>query len=215
MNLELERYEISTAYSGREALEQFCSDKPDIVLLDISLPDMEGNEILEQMKMIDHTVPVIMVTARDKMHSKILSLQLGADDYITKPFNLQELILRIQVVARYLKYRESEQSQSAENEKNEDIIRIGNLILDRQRMKVTVSGVEVAVTYKEFQTLLLLCREKGVVISRDKLLSEVWGFDFEGNSRSVDIMIARLRKKLGEEGNRIKTIYGAGYRYEV
>ncbi|MPQ43071.1 response regulator transcription factor [Clostridium tarantellae] len=205
MNLELEGYIPLTAENGFNALEIVMSEKPDIIILDAMLPDIDGFSLIPRIKKIED-IPIIMLTAKSYINDKLLGLQLGADDYITKPFNSIELLLRIKSVSKRIPNK---------NEKEKNKIIIGNLIILKQERKVLVENNSIDTTYKEFEVLSCLCEHKGKVFSREKLLNIVWGFEFEGTTRAVDILIQRLRKKLGKCQGYIKTIYGAGYKLDV
>jgi len=175
---------------------------PDLILLDIMLPDIEGTEILRRLRMNPHTahIPVILLTAKDSELDKVKGLDLGADDYITKPFGVLELISRIKAVLR----RSSPQSN--------DIINYRELIVNNKSRTVLVSGEEVILTYKEFELLFYLLQNKGIVLSRDKIMDAIWGFDFQGETRTVDMHIKTLRQKLGSSGSIIETVRGVGYK---
>ena len=175
---------------------------PELILLDIMLPDIEGTEILRRLRMNSHTahIPVILLTAKDSELDKVKGLDLGADDYITKPFGVLELISRIKAVLR----RSSPQSN--------DIINYRELIVNNKSRTVLVSGEEVILTYKEFELLFYLLQNKGIVLSRDKIMDAIWGFDFQGETRTVDMHIKTLRQKLGSSGSIIETVRGVGYK---
>ena len=175
---------------------------PDLVLLDIMLPDIEGTEILRRLRMNPHTahIPVILLTAKSSELDKVKGLDLGADDYITKPFGVLELISRIKAVLR----RSSPQRN--------DILSYKELIVNNKSRTVYASGEEIALTYKEFELLYYLLQNKGIVLSRDKIMDAVWGFEFQGETRTVDMHIKTLRHKLGSAGNIIETVRGVGYK---
>lgn len=180
---------------------------PDIILLDIMLPDIDGSVILSKLKSTPETseIPIIMLTAKSGRLDKIRGLDGGADDYITKPFDVLELISRINAVLR--------RSGSAIRDIS-DVLEYKNLVINRQSRTVTVSGAEASLTYKEFELLAYLVLNKGVVLSRDKLMNEVWGTDFEGETRTVDVHIRTLRQKLGDAGEYIVTVRNVGYKVE-
>lgn len=183
-----------------ESLEEI----PDLILLDIMLPDEDGYEILSKLKSNSKTnnIPVIMLTSKTSEFDKVKGLDMGADDYIPKPFGVMELISRINAVLRRTK-------TVGVNEEN---LSIGNIEMDIERHRVTVHGEEVHLTYKEFELLNYLMSNQGIVLSRDKIMSTVWGFDFEGESRTVDVHIRTLRIKLSDSGKLIKTIRNVGYK---
>lgn len=205
MTLELENYEVMTAKTGLDALNILSKENIQLIILDAMLPDINGFNLIPKIKNISD-IPIIMLTAKNDINDKILGLQLGADDYITKPFNSTELILRIKIASKRVK-------KDIVNEKNEIIL--GSIRILKKERKLIIDSTEVTLTYKEFEVLSYLCENKGKVFSREELLSKVWGYDFEGTTRAVDILIQRLRKKLGKCQNYIKTLYKAGYKIEV
>lgn len=177
---------------------------PDLILLDVMLPDEDGIEILKKLKRdADYkNIPVIMLTAKSAEYDKVIGLDLGADDYVTKPFGVMELVSRIKAVLR----------RSKEQEK-EDVIEVEDIRLDRRQHIVTVSGKSIELTHKEFELLDYFMCNKGIVLTREKLLDTVWNMDFEGESRTVDVHIGLLRQKLGESGQLIVTVRGVGYKF--
>ncbi|PGL38462.1 DNA-binding response regulator [Bacillus cereus] len=204
MQLEMEGYEVLTAADGREALERW-NEQPDVLILDVMLPDTDGYELLRLFREKDRDIPVLMLTAKSQMNDKLLGLQLGADDYVTKPFNYAELILRVKNMSRRVK---KEVAVSHEE------IRAGELVICPKERKVHVEGQEIQLTYREFNLCQLFVSNPQRVFMRDELLEKVWGFEYIGNTRAVDIMVQRLRKKLGNSGEYIKTIYGVGYKLD-
>ena len=217
MNLKMEGYDVICAYSGTEAVEAYTANAPDIVLLDIMLPDMDGYDVMRSIQDIDPTAAVIFITANDKRTSKILGLELGADDYITKPFDNKEVVLRVKTLWRRISMsREGIQPIAMPaTEEDSDSVSYGKLTLDEQGRKVFCQGQEVALTYREFDLLCYLIYNRKRVIKREELLEKIWGYSYMGNSRTVDILIKRLRDKLDCCGDYIKTIYGVGYKFEV
>ena len=208
-SLEMEGYEAFCAYSGEEAIRMLRKVEPDIVLLDIMLPDMDGYGVLEKIHEYDSARPVIFITAQDKLTNRILGLELGADDYITKPFNTKELVLKIKAI-----WRRMHQSRISQESLGR-IIRHGSMEIHPALRKVFVEGRECVLTGKEFDTIYLLARNYAHVYSRDKLLNEIWGFDYMGNTRAVDILIKRLRAKIKPCDGYIHTLYGVGYKFEA
>lgn len=178
---------------------------PSLVLLDIMLPDEDGMQILKKLKASGETasIPTIMLTAKSGQIDKIKALDGGADDYVTKPFDIPELISRINAVLR-----RSEKKATA------GVLKLGNITVDSNSRRVTVGENEVALTYKEFELLSQLIRNKGLVMTRDKLMISVWGTDFKGESRTVDVHIRTLRQKLGAAGSCIETVRNVGYKVE-
>ncbi len=212
MNLKLEGYDTICAYTGREAVEAYAREAPDIVLLDIMLPDMDGYDVLRAIQELDHSAAVIFITANDKRTSKILGLELGADDYITKPFDNKELVLRVKTLWRRISLAQGGEGAAGENS---GLSAYGQLKIDQDGRRVLCGEKEVALTYREFDLLCYFTRHKGRVLGREELLQNIWGYSYMGNTRAVDIHIQRLRAKLGPCGEYIKTIYGVGYKFEV
>ena len=176
---------------------------PDLILLDIMLPEEDGLSILRKVRKNSDTlnIPVIMVTAKDAEYDKVIGLDSGADDYMTKPFSMLELVSRIRALLR----RTSKPKEPEE-------ITVGNLSVNPEKHIVTANGKNVVLTYKEYHLLLLLMNNKGVVFSREKLLNKIWGYEFDGENRTVDVHIRTLRTKLGECGDMIETVRGFGYK---
>lgn len=200
-------YEVECAFDGREALSKFKSNPPSLVILDLMLPEIDGYGVCREIRQISN-IPVIMLTARGETFDKVLGLELGADDYIVKPFDGKELCARVKAVLR--RY---DSSASAEN-KNEAVFPGLSVSLDTYELKV--DGKSVDVPPKELELLYFLCSHPNQVFTRDQLLDKVWGFDYVGETRTVDVHIKRLREKIGI-GNlwELKTIYSVGYKFEV
>lgn len=177
---------------------------PDLVIMDIMLPDMNGNEIVKKLKERQETkrIPIIMVTAKTTEIDMIKSLDGGADDYIKKPFSVMELITRVKVLLRRTK------------EDTEEIMKFGRLVIDHNRHEAMLDGHSLELTFKEYELLRYLAANRGAVLSRGVILQKVWDVDFEGETRTVDMHIKTLRKKLAEEGERIKTVRNVGYMFE-
>ena len=192
---------------GADFWEGMKEDMPELVLLDIMLPDEDGVSILKKLKSRPDTenIPVIMMTAKSSEYDKVLGLDSGADDYITKPFGVMELISRVKAVIR-----RSDRSKGSAGE----VLKIGELVLDEQKHEVYARGQEVSLTFKEFELLSYLMKNRGLVLSRDKILNTIWNYEYEGESRTVDVHIGSLRQKLGTCGDFIKTIRGIGYKIE-
>lgn len=188
---------------GKAFVEALAFETPELVLLDIMLPGEDGLTILKKLKSSSRTkdIPVIMVTAKGSEYDKVVGLDSGADDYITKPFGMMELVSRVKAVLR----------RSSRNEKKDEII-VGQLKIYPNKHKVKSCGNEVTLTNKEFKLLCLLVESKGNVLNRDQLLTNIWGYDFDGETRTVDVHIRSLRQKLGECGKLIETVRGIGYR---
>ena len=190
---------------GKEFLEALALETPELVLMDIMLPGEDWIELLKRLKASPKTrdIPVIMVTAKGAEYDKVKGLDLGADDYVTKPFGMMELISRIKAVLR--------RSQKSSNEL-QDIIKVGDIEIDTKKHEVTASGEIVNLTLKEYELLKRLMKNSNIVMTRDLLLEEIWGYDFDGETRTVDVHVRTLRQKLGKSGERIETVRGVGYR---
>ena len=201
LELRYEGYEVEKAFDGREGLEKALSGHFDLILLDIMLPSMSGMEVLRRLRR-ESQVPVIMVTARDTVVDKVSGLDSGADDYITKPFEIEELLARIRAA---LRKRPARQEGT--------VLTAGPLTMDPERHEVTVKGTAVELTRREFDLLRYLLENKEKVISRESLLDNVWGFDFVGETNAVDVYIRFLRAKIDEAFGikLIHTVRGVGY----
>ena len=188
---------------GSAFMEALAFDTPELILLDIMLPGDDGLELLKKLKSSPKTkgIPVIMVTAKGSEYDKVVGLDSGADDYVTKPFGMMELVSRIKAVLR----------RSGKVEDRMDMETSG-VHIDVKKHQVTVDGKEISLTLKEFELLEKLMRNQGIVLTRDQLLTEIWGYDFDGETRTVDVHIRTLRQKLGEKGEIIQTVRGVGYR---
>jgi len=203
-------FKVITALSGEKALK-YCQDTPpDIVLLDIMLPGMDGLETCKRLKSQSRTalIPIIMITAKSEEIDKLIGFELGADDYITKPFNIRELVARVKALLR--------RSSITTKEANEpQIIKVGDLTMDTSTYEVLQSDKKIDLTLKEFEMLKLLIKSGGKVLTREFLLDSVWGYDYYGETRTVDVHIRHLRQKLSDEnGSRyIETVRGIGYKF--
>ncbi|HEX2954566.1 MAG TPA: response regulator transcription factor [Bacillota bacterium] len=206
-SLEKEGYKVTVCGDGKVGLEQIFRDDPDLVILDLMLPGMDGMEVCRQVRRKSE-VPIIMLTAKEDEIDRVLGLELGADDYITKPFSLRELTARVKTVLR-----RSGRSESPPTE--EETIKIGNLQIDMLGHEVRVDGKKIDLSVKEYEVLKLLATNAGRVLSRDLLLDRIWGADFYGDQRTVDVHIRWLREKIEEDpGNPqyILTVRGTGYK---
>lgn len=204
INLELEGLETISCYSGKEAVKYAQTFNPDLILLDIMLPDMNGFEVCKAIQRLN--IPVIMLTAKNDIKDKLYGLELGADDYITKPFDSRELIARIKTILRRIdKYSVKEDTN----------ITVGLIVINTIERTVQIDGIDTTLTPKEFDLLLLFCENQRKVFSRENILELVWGYEFIGDSRTVDMHVQRLRKKLGKCNSYIKTIFGIGYKFEA
>jgi len=199
--LEREGYRVESARDGVEALTKIRALKPALVVLDLMLPELDGWEVCRRVR-AESDVPIIMLTARSEDVDKIVGLELGADDYVTKPFNPRELVARVKAVLR--RYERGLQPTRP--------LHLGRLVIDPARREVTVDGKPLQLKAKEFDLLLTMARHRGLVLTRNQLLDQVWGYDFYGNTRTVDVHIARLRDKLAGSGVSIETVWGVGYK---
>ncbi|WP_027626011.1 response regulator transcription factor [Clostridium lundense] len=207
--LKKEGFNILEAEDGEKGIEIVKKEFVDLILLDLMLPNMSGYDVCREISSI-YKIPIIMLTARNDIVDKVLGLELGADDYITKPFDIREVIARIKVCLRRI-----ESLNEMEYETSQDIINLKNNIkIYVESREVFKEETMVKLKPKEFDLLLILAKNKKIVFSREKLLQKVWGYDFEGDSRTVDVHIQRLRKKLDEENGLsiIETVFGVGYK---
>lgn len=196
-------YKVAGFSSAGEFYDALKEEVPDLILLDVMLPDEDGLTIVKKLRTRKDTVliPVIMVTAKTSEIDKVKGLDIGADDYMTKPFGVMELISRVKAMLR----------RSAKPEEKERILHIGSIILDREKHAVTVDGEICELTYKEYELLKLLMMNAGIVTTREVILDRVWGTDFQGESRTLDMHIKTLRQKLKDAGSQIKTVRNVGY----
>jgi DNA-binding response OmpR family regulator len=207
MYLEREGFAVRSASDGARALEMIARQAPDLVVLDLMLPQVDGWEVCRRVR-AESGLPIIMLTARDETVDKIVGLELGADAYLTKPFNPRELVAWVKAVLR------RSTAQDRQGQSGEAIV-AGALQVDAASREVTVQGRLVTLRAKEFDLLLHLLEHKGIVLSREQLIEEVWGFDFFGQTRTVDVHIAHLRDKLDGSGVEIETVWGIGYKLVV
>lgn len=196
-------FEAKGFSDGISMLEALKNEKPELIVLDIMLPGKDGVDVLKEIRSNPETrkIPVIMATAKGTEMDKIQGLDMGADDYLAKPFGVMEMVSRIKAVLR-----------RCEPDKKDEVLSVDEIILNDKEHLVTVSGKKVVLTFKEYEILKLFMSKPGIVFSRDKLLSEVWGVDYLGESRTVDMHIKTLRQKLGDAGSCIETVIGVGYR---
>ncbi len=201
LELELvhEGYEVLTAFDGRSGLETALEQDPDLLILDLMLPELSGIEVCRRLR---HTsdVPIIMLTAKDDVSDKVMGLDMGADDYVTKPFAIEELLARIRVAMKKRRVRDTAPEKPAE------VLRCGPVTLELDSWQAKVKGEPVALTKKEFDTLKYLMEHEGKAVTRDQLMNEVWGYDYIGDSNIVDVYIRYLRHKI-DDTYRIKTIH--------
>ncbi|ART22154.1 DNA-binding response regulator [Corynebacterium striatum] len=212
--LRKEGFDVIFAPDGPTALEQFANNTVDIVLLDLMLPGMSGTDVCKQLRSTS-SVPVIMVTARDSEIDKVVGLELGADDYVTKPYSSRELIARIRAV---LRRGQDVSAESHEEEFDEQILEGGRVRMDVERHIVMVDGEEVSMPLKEFDLLEYLLRNAGRVLTRGQLIDRIWGADYVGDTKTLDVHVKRLRSKIEAEPSRpqhLVTVRGLGYKFEL
>ena len=203
--LNKEGFRVEAAYDGAQALEKARTLRPDLIVLDIMMPEPDGLEVCRELRKTSN-VPIILLTARDDDIDRIVGLELGADDYVTKPFNPRELVARVKAVLR----RASQEAPS------QAVLEAGNLRLDTASREVTVQGKAVTLRAKEFDLLTAFLRHQGIVLDRERLLQIVWGNDYFGDTRTIDVHVAWLRDKLSKaKGVKIETVWGVGYKLVV
>ncbi|HEY8019131.1 MAG TPA: response regulator transcription factor [Actinomycetota bacterium] len=206
--LESEGYQVVVAYDGPQAIQLHAEHRPDLVVLDLMLPGMDGLEICQAIQRNGWT-PVLMLTARTEEADKVAGFAVGADDYLTKPFSLRELAARVKAILRRMERMQAERDTGP--------IERNGLAIDPSRRRISVDGEEIGLTPLEFEILLALARDPGVVLSRDQLMDKVWGYRDYAGGRVVDSHVARIRRKLGEDGNEprfIRTVHGVGYAFQ-
>ncbi|MDD4504501.1 MAG: response regulator transcription factor [Clostridiaceae bacterium] len=204
--LEKEMYEVKTIYSGKAALDEFHSWTPDLIILDIMLPEIDGYELCKQIRKVS-SIPIIMLTARGETFDKVLGLELGADDYLVKPFEPKELTARVKAVLR----RTNSFDGTAEE------VVYPQLVINKSDYSITFQGKKADIPPKELELFYFLASHPNQVFTREQLLEKLWGYDFVGDTRTVDVHVKRLREKFSDEMGRweIKTVWGVGYKFEV
>ncbi|HHY64798.1 MAG TPA: response regulator transcription factor [Clostridiaceae bacterium] len=204
--LEKENFQVTVCHDGRKAVELFKEKAPDIVILDIMLPGMDGWEVCREIRKLS-SIPIIMLSAKDETFNKVLGLELGADDYMVKPFEPKELVARIRAVLR----------RSGRQEEAPEQIVYPGLVVSKANYSVKLNGMDIELPPKELELLYFLASNPNKVFTREQLLENVWGFDFYGDTRTVDVHIKRLREKFEpiEHNWQIKTVWGVGYKFEV
>ena len=206
MYLERDGFRIESVMDGEAALASVEQNQPDLVVLDVMLPKVDGFEVCRRLRASTYDTAILMLTARDEDIDKILGLELGADDYLTKPFNPRELVARVKAILR-----RGEKKASGETKP----IRLGDLTIDPARREVRVSSRTLDLRTQEFDLLLALAEHRGLVLSREQILQKAWGFDFYGQTRTVDVHVAHLRKKMEGSSVKIETVTGVGYKLVV
>ena len=205
MYLEREGFRVASVGDGEAALEAVEDQQPALIVLDVMLPKLDGFDVCRQLRSDDNQILILMLTARDEDIDKIVGLELGADDYMTKPFNPRELVARVKAILR----RADRPQQSTEP------MHLGDMVIDPARREVTISGEPVELRTQEFDLLLTFAEHKGLVLSREQLLKLAWGYDFYGQTRTVDVHVAHLRKKIAASEGSIDTVTGVGYKLVV
>jgi two-component system response regulator RegX3 len=214
VGLTREGFRVSVARDGAEALDIFDDVDPDLVLLDVMLPKVSGIDVCRELR-ARSAVPIIMVTAKGAEIDTVVGLEVGADDYVTKPYRLRELVARMRAV---LRRRPNDEPGLVVPVGEDDVVTVGDVSLDHQRHEVTIREVEARLPLKEFELLALLLENAGRVLTRDTLIDRVWGSDYVGDTKTLDVHVKRLRSKVEEDPanpSRIVTIRGLGYKYEV
>lgn len=198
-------YEVVEADNGKEAVELFFTDKDvDLVILDVMMPLMDGWEVCRQIREYSK-VPIVMLTAKSDEQDELLGFELGVDEYITKPFSPKILAARVEAILRRVNGDEEETA----------LLEAGGIVLDRTAHVVTIDGMPVDLSYKEFELLTYFLENQNVALPREKILNHVWNYDYFGDARTIDTHVKKLRSKMGEKGNYIKTVWGMGYKFEV
>lgn len=207
-NLEKAGFDVVTANTGTEALEKISDVSPDLVILDLMLPEMDGMDVCKKMRQQYIFIPILMLTARDDELDKILGLELGADDYMTKPFSPREVVARVKAILRRSSLGDQAQGQT---------LSVGEITVFPDNYEARFRGEEMALTPKEFELLVYLIRNKGRVLTREQLLNAVWNYEFAGDTRIVDVHVSHLREKIEDVTRKpvyIKTVRGLGYKLE-
>jgi len=212
INVEHLDYDLDTATDGKKGLKKAQSQNFDLIVLDLMLPKLDGLEICKKLRAENNNTPILMLTAKSEEFDKVLGLELGADDYLTKPFSIRELLARIKANLRRVKVDKKDNMEGKQQEK----VAIGNLSIEPEKRKVTLDGEVISVTPKEFELLYLFACNPGKAFSRDDLLEQVWGYQFDGYDHTVNSHINRLRNKIEDypsEPTYLKTVWGVGYRF--
>ena len=200
--LKNEGYEVFTCYNGTDALLCVEREKLSLAVLDVMLPDVSGFALCQKIRE-GHLFPIIMLTARGEESDELQGFNLGVDEYISKPFSPKILVARVEAILR------------RSNGGSQDVIDVGGIHIDKTAHQVSVDGKPVDLSYKEFELMTYFAENQGIALSREKILNNVWNYDYFGDARTIDTHVKKLRSKLGEKGNYIKTIWGMGYKFEV
>jgi DNA-binding response OmpR family regulator len=209
MYLQREGFATHAVTDGHQAMDAVKTRTPALIVLDIMLPGLDGFEVCRRLRNQDIDTPIIMLTARDDDIDKIVGLEMGADDYLTKPFNPRELVARVKAILR-----RSDRKASPEQSPSKPLV-LGNLLIDPLRREVHADDTPISLRTQEFELLLVFARQPGIVLTREQLLQQAWGYDFFGQTRTVDVHVAHLRKKLPPETAQIETVTGVGYKLTI
>lgn len=215
-NLKKDGFSVDAVGDGRSALETARRLKPDLIILDLMLPEIDGFEVCRILRK-EMTTPILMLTARDDVIDRVVGLEVGADDYLTKPFSMRELMARVKAQLRRSRLLKEEIAQASSQEKPQEKLTFKNLVINLTRREVTLYGDPLALKPQEYELLLFFAQHRGQMLSREFILERVWGWDFIGDSRTVDVHVRWLRQKIEEDPSkptRIVTVRGGGYRFE-
>jgi DNA-binding response OmpR family regulator len=215
-NLQKQGYEVEATGDGLAALDAARREHPDLMILDIMLPGMDGFEVCRILRQ-EMTTPILMLTARDDEIDRVVGLEVGADDYMTKPFSMRELMARVKAMLRRVRLIRAESAATSSETLPNQLLTYDNLVLDLTRREVRLNGLPIALKPKEFDLLVFLAQHRGQLLTRDFILEKLWGWDYIGDSRTVDVHVRWLREKIEVEPSdphRIVTVRGAGYRFE-
>lgn len=205
-NLQKEGYDVDTSADGETALQLYAKNKYDLIVLDRMLPGIDGTDVLRKVRSLDPDIPVIMLTAKSEEADKLMGFDLGADDYVTKPFSMMEFKARVRALLKR-NVREEPSGQPS--------FTLGDVLIDYDNYKVEIAGEKVPLTLKEFELLKLLTQNQSKVFSRESILEKIWGYEYYGETRTVDVHIRTLRKKIGDFGKYIQTVHGVGYSFDM
>ncbi len=196
-------FQVLEASNGEEAIDVFFSEKNiELVILDVMMPKMDGWAVCREIRQYSH-VPIVMLTAKSGEKDELLGFELGVDEYISKPFSPKVLVARVEAILRRT------------GASSDDVLEIGGITLDKSAHEVTIDGQKLELSFKEFELLTYFIDNKGIALSREKILNNVWNYDYYGDARTIDTHVKKLRNKMGDKGNYIKTIWGMGYKFEV
>ena len=197
-------YQVLEAQDGEEAVDTFYSTKGiNLLVLDVMMPKMDGWEVVKEIRKVSK-VPIIMLTAKDQEQDELLGFELGVDEYISKPFSPKILVARVEAILR-----------RTGNYTEDDVLEVGGIVMDKAAHMVTIDGKNIDLSYKEFELLAYFMENKGIALSREKILNHVWNYDYFGDARTIDTHVKKLRSKMGEKGDYIKTIWGMGYKLDI